>query len=142
MGRSKKTRWPDLGGSACEGTTAPDPFVTRSGPHPAAHLFQVLRKFVPTGEDILGLLVNAPQQGEAAKEQQAGHAHRGCEDDGHDDPGGGCLCREDGACHGLVTRRQRGSDPRAIFAIATPWRSLKTGPPRSSRKVYGNAAAV
>lgn len=57
----------------------------------AQKLFQVLRKFVPPGEGVLGLLVNAPHQGEEAKEEQAGHAHRGCEDDGHDDPGGGRL---------------------------------------------------
>lgn len=52
-------------------------------------LFQMLRQTVPGGEDVLGPLVQAPQQGGAA-EQQEGHAHRGCQDDG-DSPGRGCV---------------------------------------------------
>lgn len=94
----------------------------------------MLWKFVPTGEGILGLLVNAPDQGEAAEEEQAGHAHGGGEDDGNDDPGGGCFCREDGACYRLAAHRLGGSDPHAVFAIMTPGRSLKTGPTCSSEK--------
>lgn len=55
----------------------------------AQKLFQVLGKRVPRAEGVLGLLVDEPEQGEAAKEKQAGHTHQGCEDHGDDDPGRG-----------------------------------------------------
>lgn len=55
----------------------------------AQKLFQVLGKRVPRAEGVLGLLVDVPEQGEAAKEKQAGRTHQGCEDHGDDDPGRG-----------------------------------------------------
>lgn len=58
----------------------------------AQKLLQVLWERIPGGEGVLGLLVNAPQQDEAAEEQQEGGDHRGGQDTGHD-PGGGGFCR-------------------------------------------------
>jgi len=49
----------------------------------------VLRQAVPGGEGVLSLLVQTPQQGGAAKQQEGG-AHRGCQDHG-DSPGRGRL---------------------------------------------------
>ena len=62
---------------------------------PATYLLQVLWEPVPPGEGALGPLVDAPQQGEAAQEQQAGRTHRGPQHGGHHDPGGAHFCRED-----------------------------------------------
>lgn len=73
----------------------------------AQKLFQVLWKRVPRREDVLGLLVDVPQQGEAANEKQAGHENGDYEDDGDDDPGQGCFIID-----GLLTDR------------LTPWTSF------------------
>lgn len=57
----------------------------------AQKLFQVLWKRVPRGEGLLGLLVDVPQQGEAAEEKQAGHENGDYEDHGDDEPGQACF---------------------------------------------------
>lgn len=62
----------------------------------AHKLFQVLRKRIPRGEGMPGLPVTAPQQEEAAEQQQDSGAHRGHQDAAGHDPGrggfvNGCL---------------------------------------------------
>ena len=76
---------------------------------------------------MLGLLVQAPQQGRAAEEQE-GHTHRGGQDDG-DSPGQGSLCGD--GTEGCVTccSSTHGSrDLNTIPPSPIQWKSRQAGP--------------